>query len=211
MSAREKSDLPEVAEKRANKAVSATAELVERRGGAKENAELQSTVRTQSRKAVSQAQARIREAVTRNRQDKLTALLHHLTVDVLRASFFGLKKSAAPGVDEMTWTEYAEGLERNLSDLHTRVQTGAYRALPSRRTYIPKADGRQRPLGIAALEDKIVQAAVAILTPIYDAELLGFSYGFRPKRNQHQALDSLAFGIGRRRINADFFAVFVLT
>ena len=171
MSAREKSDLPVVAEKRANKAASAAAELVERRGGAKENAELQSTVRTQSRAAVSQAQARIREAVTRNRQDKLTALLHHLTVDVLRASFFGLKKSAAPGVDEMTWTEYAEGLEENLADLHSRVQTGAYRALPSRRTYIPKADGRQRPLGIAALEDKIVQAAVvAILTPIYEAE-----------------------------------------
>jgi RNA-directed DNA polymerase len=132
MSAREKSDLPVGAEKRANKAASAAAELVERRGGAKENAELQSTVRTQSRAAVSQAQARIREAVARNRQDKLTALLHHLSVDVLRASFFGLKKSAVPGVDEMTWTEYAEGLEENLSDLHSRVQTGAYRALPSR-------------------------------------------------------------------------------
>ena len=202
MSATEKSDRPEVAWKRANKAASAAAEPVERRGGAKENADLQSTVRTQSRAAVSQAQARIREAVIRNRQDKLTALLHHLTVDVLRASFFGLKKSAAPGVDEMTWTEYAEGLEENLSDLHSRVQRGAYRALPSRRTYIPKTDGRQRPLGIAALEDKIVQAAVAvILTPIYEAEFLGFSYGFRPKRNQHQALDALAFGIGRRRIN----------
>src|SRR6516164_1571124 len=202
MSAREKSDLPEVAGKRANKAASAAAELVERRGGAKENAGLQSTVRTQSREAVSQAQARIREAVDRNRQDKLTALLHHLTTDVLRASFFGLKKSAAPGVDEMTWTEYAEGLEENLSDLHSRVQTGVYRALPSRRTYIPKADGRQRPLGIASLEDKIVQAAVvAILTPIYEAEFLGFSYGFRPGRSQHHALDALAFGIGKRRIN----------
>jgi RNA-directed DNA polymerase len=149
MRAREKSDLPEVAEKRANKAATVAAELVERRGGAKENAELQSTVRTQSRQAVSQAQVRIREAVNRNRQDKLTALLHHLTIDVLRASFFSLKKSAAPGVDEMTWTEYVEGLEENLSDLRSRVQTGAYRALPSRRTYIPKADGRQRPLGIA--------------------------------------------------------------
>ena len=202
MSAKEKSDLPEVAEKRANKAASAAAEFVERRGRAKENAELQSTVRTQSRAAVSQAQVRIREAVIRNRQDRLTALLHHLTVDVLRASFFGLKKSAAPGVDEMTWTEYAEHLEASLMDLHARVHTGAYRALPSRRKYIPKADGRQRPLGIAAIEDKIVQAAVvAILTPIYEAEFLGFSYGFRPKRNQHQALDALAFGIGKRRIN----------
>ena len=112
MSAMEKSDLPEVARKRANKAASAAAEPVERRGGAKENAELQSTVRTQSRAAVSRAQARIREAVTRNRQDKLTALLHHVTIDVLRAGFFGLKKTTAPGVDEVTWTEYAEGLRR---------------------------------------------------------------------------------------------------
>ena len=137
MSAREKSDLPEVAWKRANKAASAAAELVERRGRAKENAKR----------------------------------LHHLTVDVLRGSFFGLKKSATPGVDEMTWTEYAEHLEASLVDLHARVHTGAYRALPSRRKYIPKADGRQRPLGIAAVEDKIVQAAVvAILTPIYEAE-----------------------------------------
>ena len=137
MSVKEKSDLPVVAVKWANDAASAAAELMERRGGAKENAELQSAVRTQSREAVSQAQARIREAVIRNRKDKLTALLHHLTVDVLRASFFGLKKSAAPGVDEMTWTEYAEGIEENLSDLHTRVHTGAYRVLPSRRAYIP--------------------------------------------------------------------------
>ena len=202
MSAMEKSDLPEVARKRANKAASAAAESVERRGGAKENADLQSTVRTQSRDAVSRAQARIREAVIRNRQDKLTALLHHVNIDVLRASFFGLKKTAAPGVDEMTWSEYAEHLEANLLDLHARVHTGAYRALPSRRKYIPKADGRQRPLGIAAIEDKIVQAAVVtILTPIYESEFLGFSYGFRPKRHQHQALDALAFGIGKRRIN----------
>ena len=194
MNGTKKSDSSIVPAKPANKA--------ERGDGTKRNAELQSTVRTQSRAAVSQAQSRIREAVIRNRRDKLTALLHHLSVDVLRASFFGLKKFAAPGVDEMTWTEYAKGLEENLVDLHSRVQTGAYRALPSRRTYIPKPDGRQRPLGIAALEDKIVQAAVvAILTPIYEAEFLGFSYGFRPKRNQHQALDALAFGIGRRRIN----------
>ena len=132
MSAKEKSDLPEVAEKRANKAASAATELVEQRGGAKENAELQSTVRTQSREAVSRAQARIREAVIRNKQDKLTALLHHINVDVLRASFFGLKKTAAPGVDEMTWTEYAEHLEASLVSLdgqsrqnHRRRQTWA--------------------------------------------------------------------------------------
>ena len=202
MSAKEKSDLPEVAEKRANKTASAAAELVERRGGAKENAELQSTVRTQSREAVSQTQARIREAVNRNRQDKLTALLHHLTIDVLRASFFGLKRSAAPGVDEMTWTEYAEGLRRTsrtstLASKQERIERYHRAGLIFQRQI-----GRQRPLGIAALEDKIVQAAVvAILTPIYEAEFLGFSYGFRPKRSQHQALDALAFGIGRRRIN----------
>jgi RNA-directed DNA polymerase len=199
MSVVEKSDSPKVARKQANKAATAAAELMERRGGAKEKAELQSTDRTQSREAVSQAQTRIREAVTRNGQDKLTALLHHIGVDALRASFSGLKKFAAPGVDDVTWTEYAENLEANLADLHRRVHTGAYRALPSRRK---KADGRQRPLGIAALEDKVVQAAVvAILTPIYEAEFLGFSYGFRPGRNQHQALDALAFGIGKRRIN----------
>ena len=129
------------------------------------------------------AQARIREAVIRNRQGKLTALLHHINIDVLRASFFGLKKTAAPGVDERTWIEYAEHLEANLLSLHVRVHSGAYRALPSRRKYIPKADGRQRPLGIAAIEDKIVQAAVmTVLTPIYELEFLGFSYGFRPKR-----------------------------
>ena len=137
------------------------------KGGVKENADLQTTVRTQSNEAVSQAQARIREAVIRNRRGKLTALLHHINIDVLRASFSDLKKTAAPGVDEVTWTEYAKRLETNLLDLHARVHTGAYRALPSRRKYIPKADGRQRPLGIAAIEDKIVQAAVvALLTPI---------------------------------------------
>jgi RNA-directed DNA polymerase len=202
MSAMEKSDLPIVAGKRANKAVAAVAEPVERRGGAKENAELQSTVRTQSRDAVSQAQTRIREAVTRNRKDRLTTLMHHITIDVLRASFFGLKRSAAPGVDEMMWAAYAENVEAHLADLHRRVHTGAYRAMPSRRVYIPKADGRQRPLGITAVEDKIVQAAmVAILTPIYEAEFLGFSYGFRAGRNQHQALDALAYGIVRKRIN----------
>src|SRR6476469_3282573 len=202
MSASEKSDLPEVAEKRANKVASAAAELVEGDDGTKRNAELQSTGRTQGREAVTQAQARIRGAVTRNEKEKLTALLHHVSIDVLRWAFFNIKKQAAPGVDGLTWVDYAADLDRNLTDLHARVHSGAYRALPSRRRYIPKADGKQRPLGIAALEDKIVQAAVvAILTPIYEAEFLGFSYGFRPKRNQHQALDALAFGIGKKRIN----------
>jgi RNA-directed DNA polymerase len=202
MNGREKSDLPIVAKKLANEVAQAAEEAVERRGRTKENADQQTTVRTQSREAVSHAQARIREAVTRNRAESLTALLHHISIDALRAGFFSLKKTAAPGIDGLTWTRYAEDLEANLRDLHARVHRGAYRALASRRRYIPKADGRQRPLGIAALEDKIVQAAVAaILTPVYEVEFLGFSHGFRPGRGQHDALDALAYGLGRRRIN----------
>jgi RNA-directed DNA polymerase len=150
---------------------------------------------------VDHAQHRIREAVKRNSTEKLTALLHHINVDVLRWAFLQLRKDASSGVDKMTWADYAKGLEERLTDLHRRVHTGAYRAQPSRRVYIPKADGRQRPLGIAALEDKIVQQAlVAILTPIYEAEFLGFSYGFRPGRSQHDALDALAFGIKAKKI-----------
>jgi RNA-directed DNA polymerase len=202
MNGREKSDLPIVAGKLANGAAQAAKESVERRGGTKENADPQNTVRTQSREAVSRAQARIRGAVARNRTEPLTALLHQVSRDVLRAGFCSLKKTAAPGIDGLTWAQYAEGLEANLRDLHARVHRGAYRALASRRRYIPKADGGQRPLGIAALEDKIVQAAVVmLLTPIYEAEFLGFSYGFRPGRGQHDALDALAYGLGKRRIN----------
>ena len=134
---------------------------------------------------------------------KLTALLHHVNVDVLRAGFLSLRRDAAPGVDGLTWERYAEDLEANLAGppraRSRRARTG--RCPPAAR-YIPKADGRQRPLGIAALEDKIVQAAVVmLLTPIYEAEFLGFSYGFRPGRGQHDALDALAVGIGRQRIN----------
>lgn len=197
----EKSDTSIVPAKRTNKAENSAAEGVEGSGVKERNADLQSTFRTQSRASVSQAQGRIREAITRNRQEKLTALLHHLTTDALRAAFFSLKRDAAPGVDRMTWDEYARGLEDRLDDLHGRVHRGAYRALPSRRKFIPKSDGRTRPLGIAALEDKIVQAALtAILTPAYEAEFLGFSYGFRPGRSQHNALDALAFGIARRKV-----------
>src|SRR6516225_9481970 len=202
MNGAKKSDSLIIPAKPANKAGHPAAEPVEGSSGTERNAELQSTVRTQSREAVSQAQDRIRGAVTRNKKEKLTALLHHITVDVLRRVFFKLKKRAAPGVDGVTWEDYAADLDRNLTDLHARVHSGAYRALPSRRRYIPKADGRQRPLGIAALEDKIVQAAVvAILTPIYEAEFLGFSYGFRPGRSQHDALDALAYGINACKIN----------
>jgi RNA-directed DNA polymerase len=185
-----------------NKAAQAAAEPAEGSGGTKRNADLQSTGRTQSREAVSQAQERIREAVDRNKKERVTALLHHVDVDCLRWAFFNLKKRAAPGVDGVTWDQYAEHLEDNLTDLHARVHAGTYRALPSRRRFIPKADGRQRPLGIAAIEDKVVQAAVvAILTPIYEAEFLGFSYGFRPGRSQHNALDALAYGIGARKVD----------
>src|ERR1700739_3294583 len=202
MNGTKKSDSSIVPAKPANKAERSTAELGEGDDGTKRKVELQSTVRTQSREAVTQAQARIRGAVTRSKKEKLTALLHHVSIDVLRWAFFNLKKQAAPGADGLTWADYAADLDRNLTDLHARVHSGAYRALPSRRKYIPKADGKQGPLGIAALAYKIVQAAVvAILTPIYEAEFLGFSYGFRPRRNQHQALDALAFGIGKRRIN----------
>ena len=198
----EKSDAPIVLVKRANKADVSAAERVEGSGAKERNAELQSTVRTQSRVSVSQAQSRIRGAVTRDKQEKLTALLHHMTTDAMREAFFNLKRNAAPGVDRMTWDEYANGVEERLADLHGRVHRGAYRALPSRRKFIPKPDGRLRPLGIAALEDKIVQAAlVAILTPVYEAEFLGFSYGFRPGRSQHNALDALAYGIARRKVH----------
>jgi retron-type reverse transcriptase len=129
-------------------------------------------------------------------------LLHHATIDLLRHSFFALKHEAAPGIDGVTWRQYEIELEDHLVDLHRRVHTGTYRAQPSRRTYIPKADGRQRPLGIAALEDKIVQQAVAIvLTQVFEQDFLGFSYGFRPRRGQHDALDALWVGLMGKKVN----------
>jgi RNA-directed DNA polymerase len=144
----------------------------------------------------------VREAARRDKETRFTALLHHVTPDLLRQSFFALKKNAAPGVDRMTWREYRRGLEARLLDLHGRVHRGAYRAQPSRRQYIPKPDGRQRPLGIAALEDKIVQQAVrVVLEQIYEEDFRGFSYGFRPKRGCHNALDALYVGINRRKVN----------
>src|SRR5467141_2188694 len=133
---------------------------------------------------------------------KFTALLHHLTVDLLRESFYSLKRKAAPGVDGVTWQEYEDGLEDRLIDLHDRVHCGAYQAMPSRRVYIEKEDGRKRPLGVAAVEDKTVQqAVVTILNQIYEEDFLGFSYGFRPGRNQHQALDALSYALLRMKVN----------
>ena len=144
----------------------------------------------------------VRQRAKERKQEKFTALLHHLTVDLLRESYFGLKRRAAPGVDGETWQQYGTGLEGRLADLHSRVHRGAYRAKPSRRTYIQKSDGRPRPLGIAALEDKIVQqAVVTILNQIYEVDFQGYSYGFRPGRSPHQALDALNVGLVRRPVN----------
>lgn len=197
----EKSDALVVPMKLANKTAHAVAEPVEGSGAIERSAGQQSTVLTQSGVAVSQALSRIRGAVTGNKSERLTSLLHHVTVDCLRVAFFRLKKRAAPGVDGVTWEQYAAELDSNLQGLHARVHCGAYRAQPSRRRMIPKADGRQRPLGIAALEDKIVQMAVVlILTPVYESEFLGFSYGFRPGRSQHDALDALAYAIKARKV-----------
>ena len=203
MNGMEKSDSVIVAAKSANKGASAPAEPMERRTEPEGNPGSQSTRRTQDRESVSQAVDRIRQFVQREPRERLTALLHHVTVDALRWAFFELKRDAAAGADGMTWRMYEEGLEGRLADLHDRVHSGAYRATPSRRVNIPKPDGGTRPLGVAALEDKIVQKAVTeiILTPIYEAEFLGFSYGFRPGRGAHDALDALAVGIGRRKID----------
>ena len=200
--------------KSANKGTSVPAEPMEGRAGTKGNPQGQSMHRTQGRDRMSQAAERIRQAATRKPKEKLTALLHHITTDALEASYFMLKKDAAAGVDGVTWEEYGNGLEERLLDLHDRVHSGAYRALPSRRVEIPKPDGGTRPLGIAALEDKIVQTAVAetILVPIFEPEFLGFSYGFRPGRGAHDALDALAYGIERRKVkwivDADIRAFF---
>jgi len=168
----------------------------------KENTQRSSTHSTQSEVRVSQGLAGVRKAARERKERKFTALLHHLTVALLRDSFYALQRKAAPGVDGIRWQEYESGLEGRLVDLHSRVHRGAYRTQPCRRVYIPKPDGRQRPLGVAALEDKIVQQAVTmILNPIYEEEFRGFSYGFRPGRSQHQALDALHVAITRRKVN----------
>jgi len=178
------------------------AESAEERPLIKENARQPNTYPTQSGKGVSQGLAGVRKAAKENREMKFTALLHHLTTELLRESFYSLKRKAAPGVDGVTWQEYEPGLEDRLVDLHSRVHRGAYRAPPSRRVYIEKADGRQRPLGVAAMEDKIVQhAVVTILNQIYEEDFLGFSYGFRPGRSQHQALDALSYALLKKKVN----------
>jgi RNA-directed DNA polymerase len=198
----EKSDPVIVAENRANAGGRPSAEGGEPRAGAKGNTRQTDTRRTPSRVSVSPGLERVRRAAKLNKGERFTALLHHVDTDLLRQAYLWLKREAAPGVDGVTWAEYGQGLEEKLEDLHGRVHRGSYRALPSRRRYIPKPDGRQRPLGIAALEDKIVQRAVVeVLNAIYEEDFLGLSYGFRPGRSQHDALDALAVGITRTPVN----------
>jgi RNA-directed DNA polymerase len=202
MNGHEKSDPAIVAMKPTNKAGQPAAEPGERRAGTEGNADQQSTCRAQNRESVSQALDRVRTAARHRKKERFTTLFHHLSIDLFREAFLALRRDAAPGVDGLTWRDYEADLERNLTDLHDRVHRGAYRALPSRRRYIPKPDGRQRPLAVAALEDKIVQkATVAVLNAIYEEDFLGFSYGFRPKRSQHDALDALMVGISSTKVN----------
>ncbi len=203
MNGSEKSDSAIVATKPANKAGQPAAEWVEPRAGTKGNTGQPHTRRTQGRGSVSQGLDRVRHAARQRKKEKFTALLHHVTVDLLRDAFLALKRRAAPGVDGMTWEDYEAGLEGNLQNLHARVHSGGYRALPVRRRFIPKpGSDKQRPLGIAALEDKIVQRAlVVVLNAIYEEDFLGFSYGFRPGRGQHDALDALSVAICQTPVN----------
>jgi len=202
MNGRKQSDPAIVAAKSPNKDGLPSAEAMEPRAGAEENAGGQNTHRTLSRKRVTTALARVRERAKQRKKEKFTALLHHINPDSLKLAFYALKRDAAPGVDGMTWQEYEQNLDTRLEDLHGRVHRGAYRPQPSRRTYIPKADGSRRPLAIAALEDKIVQGAtVKVLNAIYEEDFLGFSYGFRPGRGPHDAMDALVMGIASRKVN----------
>jgi RNA-directed DNA polymerase len=198
-----KSDSPTVPGKSPNKAEQLAAEGREGRGLAKGNLPQQNASRTPSRDDALSALERVRQAAKKDKQLRFTALLHHIyNLEALRRAYFSLKKEAAPGVDGETWRHYGEELDKNLQDLAARLKRGAYRAKPVRRVYIPKADGRQRPLGVTALEDKVVQrAAVEVLNAIYETDFLGFSYGFRPGRSQHQALDALYTGLLTRKVN----------
>jgi RNA-directed DNA polymerase len=208
-----RSDSPVVPAKLANKTARAEAEPVEERGLAKGNTADHAGPGPRAGRGVSQGLDRVREVAARDKEARFTALLHHVTEESLRAAYRGLSPKAAPGVDGVTWKTYGEDLEANLRDLHGRVHRGAYRAKPSRRVYIPKADGRQRPLGVASLEDKIVQrAVVGVMNAIYETDFLGFSYGCRPGRSQHDALDALAVALRRKKVNwvldadvADFY------
>jgi hypothetical protein len=196
MDERGKSDRPVVPGKLPNKAEGTAAEAVEGRGLAKGNPPESNALRTQSRGGAPNALERVRRAARRDRKQRFTALLHHVyDIERLRSAYFALKRDAAAGIDGETWRHYGEQLADNLSNLSERLKRGAYRAKPVRRAFIPKADGRQRPLGVPALEDKLVQRAVVeVLNAIYEQDFLGFSYGFRPGRSPHQALDALCAG-----------------
>lgn len=201
----EESDPVVVAAKPANNASVSNpeaAEPAEPRTGTKRNADQQSTYRAQDRERVSQALDRVRQAAKHKKTEKFTTLLHHIDPAMLRTAFHAIRRDAAPGVDGETWADYEKDLDRRIAALHSKIHAGAYRALPSRRSYIPKEDGSRRPLAITALEDKIVQRAVAaVLSAIYEEDFLGFSYGFRPGRSQHDALDALMVGIVSRKVN----------
>ena len=202
MNVPEESDSGIVPINHSNKVEQSMAESEEGRLLIKENIHRSSTRPTQSGTGVSQGLAGVRKAARQHKEMKFTSLLHHVTVDLLRDSYSSLKRKAAPGVDGMTWQGYEAGLEDWLADLHSRVHRGAYRALPSKRVYIEKGDGRKCPLGIAALEDKIVQyAVVTILNHIYEEDFLGFWYGFRPGRSQHKAMDALFYALVKKKVN----------
>ena len=205
MNAHEKSDSPIVPKKRSNKEDGApsSAETVEERGLAKGNSREQTRTRAQDRTRLQQALARVRKVAREDRKGQFTTLWHHVyDVARLREAYFSLGRKKAAGSDGVTWESYGENLEENLEDLSKRLRTGGYRAKPVRRVYIPKADGRQRPLGIPVLEDKIAQSAtVQVLNAIYEEDFMGFSYGFRPGRSQHDALDAVAVAVEKRKVN----------
>jgi len=202
---RGKSDSSAVPAKSPNKVEGPAAEATEGRGLAEGNLPECNALRTQGRESTPSALERVRQAASKDKKQRFTALLHHIyDVERLRTAYLAIKKDAAAGVDGETWEHYGENLEANLQDLSHRLKRGAYRAKPVRRVYIPKVGkpGELRPLGVPALEDKIVQrATVEVLNAIYEQDFLGFSYGFRPGRSPHQALDALAVGIGTRRVN----------
>ena len=204
-----KSDDLVVPTKLPNNVQGGAAEVVEGRGSPKGNAASETRPRRGAGVGVSSDLDRVRRVARKDKDVRFTALLHHVDVDRLRAAYWALKPKAAPGVDGVTWKDYGQDLEENLRDLHSRVHRGSYRARPSRRVYIPKPDGRRRPLGVASLEDKLLQRAVVeVLNAIYETDFLGCSYGFRPGRSPHDALDALAVGLRRKRVNwvldADF-------
>ena len=204
MHGRGKSDEAIVAMNPANEAEPSATEPVERRAEAEGNAGQQSTFRARSREDASQALERIRKAARerKRKEEKFISLLHHVDAARLEEGFYRLRENAAPGADGQTWRDYEPGLEHKIEDLHARIHRGAYRALPSRRVYIPKPDGGQRPLAVAAIEDKIVQRAVVeVLNAIYEEDFLGFSYGFRPGRSAHDAMDALVVAIESKKVN----------